>query len=788
MDAAVVGIPVSSPQPTQLTFEDGLGERRYAIGAVSEPLEVLKLSSVLSSVSSFDFALRERAARLTGFRHDSYGRVRSIEQDRRTSALLVTSDYVAGIRLSTLLAETQKRGLALEFNAVRCLVRQLVLASAALHSAAPDVGNGAIALERLILTPAGRLIVVEYVLGAALEQLGHTRARYWRELAVALPGAAGSPTVFDARTDVTQVGAVTLALILGRPLTPEDYPERLADLIEGATMRSVAGIVEPLPSSTKDWLTQALQLDQWESFASPTDAREMLDQAFGIENPVVELGALQVFLGRYAAADVLPEPDLGPRLEAMKAFLARYPSRRSSAKSEPEMAEETNQPLPPVEPATVVVSHDVSPAPALEPAPESMKIEPPSVTMREAIPQGEPAADREPIAEREPIVAREPLVEREPLAQREPVAQREPITERESILAREPVRETEPAPDDLRLPELTSAIPSYAQERRSATPVLTSRRMQIVAAAAGLVMLVAVIGAFFYFRGAGTAATGTISVTTLPPGISVFIDDKPHGVTPLGVELPPGEHVVELRTDTERRRIPITLTAGGQVSQYLEFARAPQASGELLVRTDPIGALVTVDGTVVGRSPVSVPDLSPGTHTVVMQLNGETQTERVIIENGRTASLVVSLGAAQRPGAAGWVRLDVPTNVQVLENGRVIGSSDFERIMLPVGRHDLEFVNETLGYRERRAVQIAAGQTSTMRLDLPRGSMALNAIPWAEAFVDGTRIGETPIGSYTVPIGTHEVLFRHPELGERRLSVTVTTREQLKVGVDLRSK
>jgi serine/threonine-protein kinase len=66
--------------------------------------------------------------------------------------------------------------------------------------------------------------------------------------------------------------------------------------------------------------------------------------------------------------------------------------------------------------------------------------------------------------------------------------------------------------------------------------------------------------------------------------------------------------------------------------------------------------------------------------------------------------------------------------------------------------------------------------------------MAINAIPWAEVLVDGARVGETPIGNITVPIGLHEVLFRHPELGERRLSVTVTTREPLKVGVDLRSK
>jgi hypothetical protein len=259
----------------------------------------------------------------------------------------------------------------------------------------------------------------------------------------------------------------------------------------------------------------------------------------------------------------------------------------------------------------------------------------------------------------------------------------------------------------------------------------------------------------------------------------------------LGVELPPGEHVVELRTDTERRRIPVTVTAGGQVSQYFEFARAgaAPATGELLVRTDPIGASVTVDGKYVGRSPVSVPDLAPGTHTVVMQNDSGTHTERVIIENGRTASLVVPMGGlTPKAGAAGWIRLDSPGSVQVFENGRVIGNSDFERIMLPVGRHDLEFVNDALGYRERRTVQVVAGQTSAMRLEWPRGTMAINAIPWAEVLVDGNRVGETPIGNVSVPIGSHEILFRHPELGERRMSVTVTARETLKVGVDLRSK
>ena len=226
-----------------------------AIGAANEPLEVLKLSSVLSSVSSFDFALRERTARLAGFRHESFARVRSIELDRRTSALLVTSDYVPGIRLSTMLAEAQKRAIPIEINAVRCLIRQLVAATAALQEHAPEVSNGAIALERLVVTPAGRLVVVEYVLGAALEQLGHPRARYWRELGVALPGSVGTPT-FDLRADATQIGAVALALILGRPLTIDEFPDRLSDLIQAATARSVMGNVDPLSPGLRDWLVE----------------------------------------------------------------------------------------------------------------------------------------------------------------------------------------------------------------------------------------------------------------------------------------------------------------------------------------------------------------------------------------------------------------------------------------------------------------------------------------------------------------------------------------------------
>jgi len=39
-----------------------------------------------------------------------------------------------------------------------------------------------------------------------------------------------------------------------------------------------------------------------------------------------------------------------------------------------------------------------------------------------------------------------------------------------------------------------------------------------------------------------------------------------------------------------------------------------------------------------------------------------------------------------------------------------------------------------------------------------------------------------------VPIGTHEIVFRHPDLGERRTTTTVTTGAPTRVSMDMRAK
>jgi hypothetical protein len=69
---------------------------------------------------------------------------------------------------------------------------------------------------------------------------------------------------------------------------------------------------------------------------------------------------------------------------------------------------------------------------------------------------------------------------------------------------------------------------------------------------------------------------------------------------------------------------------------------------------------------------------------------------------------------------------------------------------------------------------------------LPRAPLSINAIPWAEVFIDGTRVGETPLGNLPQTLGAHEIVFRHPQLGERRLSIVVTTKDKNRISVDMR--
>src|SRR5262245_3595386 len=224
-------------------FEDGLGKRHQVVGVTPEPLEVLVLREELATAAGFEDAVRAQVARVVGFRNPAFAQVRGVARPpNNESGLAVISQQITGVRLSDLLAVAGKRLLPLDMASACWLTRELIAACATLHEALPALCHGAVAPERIIITPDGRLVVVEHMLGGALPKLRWSRVQYWRELRVALPAGDGYSSL-GPRSDVTQVAAVALALMLGHPLG-EDYPVRVGGNTEGASALSAAAALE----------------------------------------------------------------------------------------------------------------------------------------------------------------------------------------------------------------------------------------------------------------------------------------------------------------------------------------------------------------------------------------------------------------------------------------------------------------------------------------------------------------------------------------------------------------
>jgi hypothetical protein len=711
-------------------FEDGLGKRHHAKAPGSELLEVLELRHQFGT-DAFELTLRERVAALSGLQTSWFSHVRTVQRVKQNgAALFVVYDRVPGTRLSTVLA-AQRWSEPIELNATLYLIRQIVAAIALLHEKLPGIAHGGISVERIIITPDARVVVADHVFGSALEQLQYSSAQYWKELHVALPSGQRA---FDQRADVMQIGTLALELILGRRIELVEYPNQLEELTERAWPETAGSTAAPLPIEFRAWLFRMLQFDTQQAFASAVDAWADLEDILGARDNGASFVALEAVMADYAMKTAAKDADT--KIEPAEAAPDPTPPAPSTAAPPADLG----SPVAPIHSADFAhPPADEAPAPPIQPAP----VESPAVT---------PDV---------PSMADAPLLSRTFEPEPAPV---EPIT----------------GPFGFAPPE---------DDVRQKPNRLSGRRW--MAAAAVLVLLAAggaLFGRQYFLPSASAEAPGTLVVTTNPPGYQVFIDGQPRGVSPLALELTPGAHELKIATEGEPRIIPFTVAAGSTVAQAIEVPKAAPLTGQLVVHTEPAGARVMIDNTLRGTTPLTIDGLSPGTLSVTLQNDLSSVTQDVIIESGGRASLVVPLTPPQGVPVSGWVSIVAPAELQVYEDGRLLGTSRSDRIMVSAGPHTLEIVNEPLGYRLQRSVTVVPGKVSPVRLEWPNGTMALNAQPWAEVWVNGKPLGETPIGSVTVPIGTHEVIFRHPELGEQVVRATVTATALARVTVDLRKK
>jgi hypothetical protein len=277
----------------------------------------------------------------------------------------------------------------------------------------------------------------------------------------------------------------------------------------------------------------------------------------------------------------------------------------------------------------------------------------------------------------------------------------------------------------------------------------------------------------------------------------VLVDDLVRGTTPLRLQMPPGASKVAVRAGGSERVLSVQLNAGDVVRQLIELPSPAAesvdtpAGGTLEVTSEPSRVPLLIDGVAAGTSPLMATTLPAGEHVLSARFPSGPVERRIRVDAGRRTSLHVvgpaSTGASG-DSVVGWLNVEPTLPLRILEDGRLVGTSDVNRVMLPVGTHQLHFVSDETGFATDRTVTVSAGQPTVIPIETPTSTLSINARPWAEVFVDGERVGETPIGNLTRPIGRHDILLRHPELSERREAVVLTRDRPARVSVDFQSR
>jgi hypothetical protein len=303
----------------------------------------------------------------------------------------------------------------------------------------------------------------------------------------------------------------------------------------------------------------------------------------------------------------------------------------------------------------------------------------------------------------------------------------------------------------------------------------------------GLILLVLVVGPALvatFIWGSGSLSAppaappvdpvgGRAVINSNPPGAQVFVNGENRGTTPLDIVLPVGVHTLQMQQGAALRTLPIEIAPNQITSQYVELPAEPAA------------ALPEPPAPAPARNTAPTPSRPTASAPVAASPPASSQLAQRVAPTTRTPAPAAA--PSPRPPAAlpdGWIAFDSPFPVEVSEGGRALGTTAGGPLRLAAGLHTLELTNPTFEFRTTLAINVTPGQKATTPLTVPNGSLSVNALPWAEVFVDGRAIGMTPLAHIPVPIGSRELLWRHPELGERRQVIRVTARTPVRIGLD----
>lgn len=264
--------------------------------------------------------------------------------------------------------------------------------------------------------------------------------------------------------------------------------------------------------------------------------------------------------------------------------------------------------------------------------------------------------------------------------------------------------------------------------------------------------------------------TGTLALEVEPATAEVSIDRKERGQTPLSVSLKPGNHLLEITAEgyrTEYRTIKIV-----EGETYSLSVDMQKINGLVLVRSEPNGAEVTIDGVTYGKTPCLISDLPIGTYQADLYLGGYRATKvRFEIKDRIPVNAFAELVSDT---ATIKVSANIEEEVEVKINGIIRGTAPCTIDRIPAGEVTIEasakgykpFIQKTQ-LSESEVLEVA------VKLEIQPAKLKVVSIPdKARIYFDNSFKGETPFVLENVEPGEHRI--RVEKIGHDTQARTIT--------------
>jgi formylglycine-generating enzyme required for sulfatase activity len=185
-------------------------------------------------------------------------------------------------------------------------------------------------------------------------------------------------------------------------------------------------------------------------------------------------------------------------------------------------------------------------------------------------------------------------------------------------------------------------------------------------------------------------------------------------------------------------------------------------------------AVVYIDDEMIGRAPIKTDKLSSGRHSVrIVKDLFRAHIEDVIVSDNQTVSFSPTL-----IGEFSNVSITTKSGAEIWVDGELKGTSSWSG-RLSFGEHLME--TKLASHRSQSRVVNIQPTESTKSVQLPEpqpiyGSLSVEVLPdFADIYIDGQKVGQTPKLISKIPIGDHKVEVRAE--GKDPMEQTVTIRE-----------